>query len=203
MTSFFTFFQTNRSGILLFVFLLFAAAFLLQWLAWIFAKGRFKKGGMIGGTGTGTGDGLPRPARFVLTDLAVKIINEFRHLLALLVFIIFAFALTYSLIKAGSLSTGNAIDNLKGALEGVVATLGGLVGSIIGYYFGESSVTAPSSSDSSNTTNPDKSVQQKPPAATGKATGAVETGAPPIKDPQSTATGKQPDAPTSGTSTGS
>jgi hypothetical protein len=201
MTSFFTFFQNNRGGILLFVFVLFAAVFVLQWLAWIFAKGRFGKAGMTS-TGTGTGDGSPKPARFVLTDFVVKIINEFRHLLALLVFIIFAFALGYSLIKAGSITTGNAIDNLKGALEGVVATLGGLIGSIIGYYFGESSVTASTASDASGTTSANQAVQ-KPPAAAGKPTGAIETGAPPIKDPQSSTGGKQPQTPTGGTSTGS
>jgi hypothetical protein len=201
MTSFFTFLQNNRSGILLFVFVLFAAVFLLQWLVWIFAKGRFNKAS-TSSTGTGTGDGSPKPARFVLTDFVVKIINEFRHLLALFVFIIFAFALGYSLIKAGSLTTGNAIDNLKGALEGVVATLGGLIGSIIGYYFGESSVTP--TTDSSNTTSSDKPLEQKPPATGEKTTGAVKTGAPPIKDQRSSSPAeKLPDAPHGGTSTGS
>lgn len=105
-------------------------------------RGRFK--GRSGtGTGTGTGDGSSKAAGFVLTEAAVKIINEFRHLLALLVLVIFGFALSFSLIKAGSLTTGDLVMNMKGALEGVVATLGGLVGSIIGYYFGESSTSKP------------------------------------------------------------
>ncbi|HEX7721216.1 MAG TPA: hypothetical protein VF397_03605 [Pyrinomonadaceae bacterium] len=196
MSSFFTFFQNYRSGILLFIFVLFAGAFLLQWLAWIFARGRFTRDAMST-TGTGTGDGSVKPSGFVLTEAAVKIINEFRHLLALLIIVIFAFALAYSLIKAGSLTTGDAITNLKGALEGVVATLGGLVGSIIGYYFGESSKT--NKSDAS-----EKTVQQQPPPTDATATGTGVTGAPPIvKDPQASTTGKQQPSSAGGTSTGS
>jgi|ERR1051326_3828757 hypothetical protein len=165
MTKFFTFLQTYRAGVLLFLLILIVSVFLTQWLAWIFARGRFRRSGS--GVGTGTGDGSSKTAGFVLADFLVKIINEFRHLLALLVLVIFAFALAFSLIKAGSLSTGDAVSNMKGAIEGVVATLGGLVGSIIGYYFGESSITKPGD------LKPDGSPQavQSPPAkdAAGKA----------------------------------
>ena len=171
MGRFFTFLQTYRSGILLLLLIFIVSVFLVQWLTWIFAKGRFKRGigpGSISGTGTGTGDGSSKArTTYVLTEAVVKIINEFRHLLALLVLVIFAFALAFSLIKAGSLSTGDAVANMKGAVEGVVATLGGLVGSIIGYYFGESSTAKPDSKSS------DGSPQaiQSPPAkdAAGKA----------------------------------
>ena len=133
MSRLFTFLQIYRSGIFLLVLLLASAAFLVQWFAWIFGVGRFGNVATPGKT-----------VSFVFSEFTFKIINEFRHLLALLVVVIFSFALGYSLIKAGSLptSTGSpsVIDNMKEALQAVVATLGGLVGSIIGYYFGESSV---------------------------------------------------------------
>jgi hypothetical protein len=104
---------------------------LIQWLSWIFLKGRFKP---RTGTGTGTGDGS-QSIRFVFTDLLVKIINDFRHLLALLMVIIFAATLGFMLFRAGTNMT-----DMADALQVVVATLGGLLGSILGYYFGESAV---------------------------------------------------------------
>lgn len=182
MTTFFTFLQTYRAGILLLLLILTILVFLLQWLAWIFARGRFKRstpdkegadvgaqGGPGDGTGglRGTGDGTVstdvrgRAARFILTEAATKLINEFRHLLALLIIVIFSFALAFSLIKAGSLTTGSAVDNMKEALGGVVATLGGLVGSIIGYYFGESSVVKPTEPKPAG--SPGTEAVQKPP----------------------------------------
>ena len=135
MDSLFTFLQTYRSGILLLLLILASTVFLVQWLAWIFGKGRFSR----------TPPSTSRAElRFIFSEAAVKIINDFRHLLALLIVLIFAFALGYALIKAASVATGGdsptTVDNMKEALQGVVATLGGLVGSIIGYYFGESSV---------------------------------------------------------------
>lgn len=168
MERLFTFLQTYRGGILLLLFALAGIAFLVQWFAWIFAKGRFRPRG-TGGTGTGTGAGIDsgKAVSFIFSEAAVKIINEFRHLLALLIVMIFAFALGYSLIKAASLPTGasmpSTIDNMKEALQGVVATLGGLVGSIIGYYFGESSITkgSPSTSDAGSG-QPSVEVQKPP-----------------------------------------
>lgn len=133
MSSFFNFLQFYRSGIFLLLLLLAGIAFLVQWFAWIFGAGRFRKDATSGNT-----------VSFIFSAATVKIINEFRHLLALLIVVIFSFALGYSLIKAASLpaSAGSpsVIDNMKEALQAVMATLGGLVGSIIGYYFGESSV---------------------------------------------------------------
>ena len=65
--------------------------------------------------------------------LFVKVITEFRHLLALVIVSIFAFALGYALFTS---DPGG--DDLSKNLQAVTSTLGGLVGSIIGYYFGES-----------------------------------------------------------------
>jgi hypothetical protein len=139
----FTFLETYRSGILFLLFCLASVAFLVQWFAWIFGKGRFSKAGTP--TGADTDSGSVKPLRFFIAEAAVKIINDFRHLLALVLVLIFAFALGYSLIKAASVMTGanapSVVENMKNALQAVMATLGGLVGSIIGYYFGESSVT--------------------------------------------------------------
>lgn len=146
MSRLFTFLQSYRSGILFLFFCLAAVAFLVQWFAWIFGKGRFRLLPANGKDGVGGKAEL----RFVFSEAIVKIINDFRHLLALIIVLIFAFALGYSLIRAGSLQTGtgapSVIDNMKEALQAVVATLGGLVGSIIGYYFGESSVAKASDS---------------------------------------------------------
>lgn len=119
-------------------FVLASIVFLVQWFAWILAVGRFAA------TTSATGSGGRAELRYIFSEATVKIINDFRHLLALIVVLIFAIALGYSLWKAASVETSadspSVVDNMKEALQAVVATLGGLVGSIIGYYFGESSV---------------------------------------------------------------
>ena len=153
MDTFFTFLQTYRSGIVLLLFILASLVFFIQWLVWISGKGRFARTSLP----TARAD-----LRFIFSDAAVKIINDFRHLLALIIVLIFAFALGYSLIKAASVSTNatspTTLDNMKEALQAVVATLGGLVGSIIGYYFGESSVaTKP---PETGVTQPSPAVQE-------------------------------------------
>src|SRR5687768_2965653 len=96
MNTLFTFLQTHRSAILLLLLILASIVFFVQWLAWIFGRGRFGK--------------IPPPSaraelRFIFSEAAVKIINDFRHLLALIIVLIFAFALGYSLIKAASVLT--------------------------------------------------------------------------------------------------
>lgn len=142
LDSFFTWLQAHRGGIAFLLLMVASLALLVQWIAWIFGYGRFAS--PSGGTGTGTGSGGRAELRYIFSEATVKIINDFRHLLALVIVLIFAFALGYSLIKAASIQTNASsptmIANMKEALQGVVATLGGLVGSIIGYYFGESSV---------------------------------------------------------------
>src|SRR6266853_312047 len=106
MDRLFTFLQTYRGGILVFFFSLAALAMLVQWFAWIFGIGRFGKD-LTSGT---------KALSVAFSEATFKIINEFRHLLALLVFIVFAFALAYSLIKAASLPTDpnspSTIDNM-------------------------------------------------------------------------------------------
>lgn len=102
--------------------LIIIALLLVNWLLWMFGKGRFKE--IVAPTSR---------IRYLMADLFVKIIDDFRHLLALIVVSIFAFALLYGFIIAGT-----EIENIKSVLQAIVSTLGGLVGLIIGYYFGES-----------------------------------------------------------------
>lgn len=104
---------------------LFAAAFFVQWISWVFEFGRFKRKEQKEGEGKGAA------LRFVITEAAVKLVNDFRHLLALLIVGIFGGALFYVLGKA------NGATEMWEALKTVTATLGGIVASIIGYYFGE------------------------------------------------------------------
>lgn len=157
MNRLFTFMQTYRSGILLLLFSLAALAALVQWFAWIFGIGRFGKDIQSGS----------KALTIAFSEFVFKIINEFRHLLALLVFMVFAVALIYSLVKAASIpvdaNSPSTIDNMKEALQGVVATLGGLVGSIIGYYFGESSaVKGPVTTGDSGGSKPAPEIQAPP-----------------------------------------
>jgi hypothetical protein len=154
MDSLFTFLQTYRSGIFTLLLVLASIVFFIQWLSWIFNLGRF---------GKAAPPGTRAELRFIFSEATVKIINDFRHLLALLIVLIFAFALGYSLIKAATAPSSadppTMIDNMKEALQAVVATLGGLVGSIIGYYFGESSVVK------NPDTKPVEATGTKPPPA--------------------------------------
>jgi hypothetical protein len=180
MERFLNFIQAYRSGILFLLLIVAIIAFLIQWIAWIFGLGRFRRFGT--GTGTGTGSGTSRAElRYIFSEATVKIINDFRHLLALVIVLIFAFALGYSLIKASLLPGGtpSVIDNMKEALQAVVATLGGLVGSIIGYYFGESSVVKaaePRPPDTGATNAPE--VQKPPPPSGSEA--SVKAPPPPV-----------------------
>lgn len=111
---------------------------IVNWIAWIFNFGRYRdgkantKGSVI----------------FIITEMIVKIITDFRHFLALILVLIFAGALIY----ACSISDGK-IDDLSKALQAVVSTLGGLVGSIVGYYFGESAAKSRNNADNNNSEN--------------------------------------------------
>jgi len=156
MARLFTFMETYRSGILLLIFSLAAFAMLVQWFAWILGVGRF-------GREISSGS---KALSIAFSEFVFKIINEFRHLLALLVFMVFTVALIYSLVKAASIpadgNTASVIGNMKEALQAVVATLGGLIGSIIGYYFGESSVKGSATPTDSATTKPAPEIQAPP-----------------------------------------
>jgi hypothetical protein len=119
----FFFFYDTRGGILVFVFFLIALLIALRAVMWMFALGRFA--------------GPPKTASslgYVIADFFVKLIDDFRHLLALFLVAIFVAVLAYALLKVN----GGA-DEINKALQAVMATVGGLIGSIVGYYFGEES----------------------------------------------------------------
>jgi len=96
------------------------------WIAWILRIGRFKPA-----------DGGQRispeqaPLSFIIADAAVKLVNDFRHLLALLLVLIYGGTLAWVL------EASDTPDHMWEGLKTVTATLGGVVASIIGYYFGE------------------------------------------------------------------
>jgi hypothetical protein len=129
MGDFLTFLDTHRGGILMLMVCLAFVAIVVQWVAWIFSIGRFRRTEM-------PATGRQQNLRYIFAQIAVKIINDFRHFLALVIVLIFALALAYAMLQAGS-----TMNDMKDALQAVAATLGGLVGSIVGYYFGESAAT--------------------------------------------------------------
>ena len=133
MESFLSLISDYWLAVILFFASLFSLMILFTWLAWLFSWGRF---GQVD---------LARPyrtLRFIIGDLIVKIIYEFRHLLALIITTIFAFALVYAMVHATATN-----GDMSNAIQGVVASLGGLIGSIIGYYFGESAASRAAASD--------------------------------------------------------
>lgn len=155
MTNFFTFLETHRNGILLTLLCLAFVAFIVQWFAWIFSKGRFWRGGDAPASNAASAQ--KQNLRYIISDAIIKIVNDFRHLLALVIIGIFAVALCFTLFQ-----TSPNLENMKEALQAVVATLGGLVGSIIGYYFGESAVIK--AREAENATDPAKGTITMGPA---------------------------------------
>lgn len=150
MTRLLTYFAEHWTGILVLILVLFALALLANWLSWILGIGRFKGRGASPGTSGGI--------RYVITDFFVKIISEFRHLLALVIVSLFAVTLFLAMIPG--LRASN-VDTIKEGVQAVAAALGGLIGSIIGYYFGESAAAKRESQSPS--LGLDAPVQTSPP----------------------------------------
>lgn len=125
MSTFLGFLAAQRNGVLLLLLVLTVLSLLLNWLLWMFRVGRYR----------GSSPQTDSKLRLVLTDFFIKLINDFRHLLALVVVVLFAAVLFLAMapgVKSGKLS------DIKDGVQAVAAALGGLLGSIIGYYFGES-----------------------------------------------------------------
>ena len=70
--------------------------------------------------------------RFVIAELFAKLIDDFPHLLALIIVVIFMMTIAYALWVAG----GNVAD-LNASLQAVTGSFSGIIGVIICYYFGE------------------------------------------------------------------
>jgi hypothetical protein len=124
MGSMFQFFIDNAGGIAVLLLSLVVACGVLQWVLWLFGLGRFR-------------DIAPREAntRYILTQLLVKVITDFRHFLALVIILVFAIAL-FASVAPGAISSN--VDDVAKGVQAVAAGLGGLIGLIVGYYFGES-----------------------------------------------------------------
>ena len=152
------FFRDYTSTILTIIVLLAAMVLILQWLMWLFKVGRFKPSNSNDSSNSTDNDFWYVIANFV------KLINDFKHLLALIIIMIFAWVLIYSVMHAINLdknpSSQTNFENLKDVMQAVVASLGGIVGSIIGYYFGESA--AKGKSNETNLNAGDQEVEQNP-----------------------------------------
>lgn len=172
------FLEDHFTGIFIAILLLLGLALFLNWLFWVFGWGRHKVKQLL--------PGQPAPKggiMFIFAELMVKIINDFRHFLALILVLIFAIALGYAFY----VSHGN-VEELSKAMQAVVATLGGLIGSIVGYYFGESKAIAQAQGGgtSGGGTTSSSTV---PPVLPGSAisggisAASAQTGTPPIVPP--------------------
>ena len=118
----FGFFQDYWGGILVFALLVVFILKVVDVLGRIFGWGIYKD------LKYNSKDGL----QYLILEFFIKIVNDFRHLLAIIVFLIFGFSLIY-FVTYPDIAYEERLDGLKT----VVAVLGGLTGSIIGYYFGE------------------------------------------------------------------
>lgn len=142
------FLEQNRNTILLMLVLLFALGLLVQWMAYILGKGRYS-GDHRGGQSVG----------YVAGTFFATIINDFRHLLALVVMGVFAITLFAAMLPG--LQTGD-MEMIKEGVTVVAAALGGLIGSIIGYYFGESAASRTPQPSGGGTVTPSGPAMQRP-----------------------------------------
>lgn len=104
---------------------------LVHYILFMFRLGRYKPV-----EGDSEGDG----SRGFLRIFVLKTVTNFRNLLALVVAVIFTGALFYAMVFASK--DDETFKQQMEAIQVVVASLGGLIGSIIGYYFGESKAAA-------------------------------------------------------------
>lgn len=128
MEELFTTLETYRTGIFVLVLLCFVFLLLLDWVMRILSLGKYKRSLRVSIRSEARQSGF----LFLMGELLSKIITDFRHFLAILLLIIFGIALFLAIDFAKN------VEDLSKALQSVMATLGTLIGSIIGYYYGES-----------------------------------------------------------------
>jgi hypothetical protein len=174
---FFTFLYQERGGIFVLLVCIAFAAGVIRYLAWIFGWGRFAPD-RVKSTGTLSTSTLSDSRfGFVIATFFTNLINDFRHLLALILVLIFAAVLGAAMWRAAT------VEDFGKAVQGVAATLGGLIGSIIGYYFGESAVKR-SQPAIAKPTPAGPSIQSPTTAeAAAAAPGITPAAAPPPPDP--------------------
>ena len=137
----------------------------IQWFCWIFQIGRFKA--------TSRTDTAPQDesqhVRYIIANLFVNIINDFRHLLALVIVLVFAITLFVVLYK-------NPATEIGSAMQSVSSVFGGLIGAIIGFYFGEKSALRDNNSNNTNEIEEqiDTPQQEQPAEQKGKQTDQSE-----------------------------
>jgi hypothetical protein len=161
---------THRSAVFVLLVAAFGVVGMVQWLAWIFRRGRFR----VEPGQTQLARGATNSLGYVAANFFVEIINDFRHLLALVIVGVFAVALGVAMYPG--FRQWNVEEIGKG-VEAVAAALGGLIGSIIGYYFGESAATQRAGISRTRDTAPVQAspvtqtpiaVQQAPPPPAGR-----------------------------------
>lgn len=111
---------------------LFLIGAFITWMAWVGGRWRFDPSSRNEKFQETT-------IRYMFVKFLTEIINDFKHILALL--IVLMFVITVGCILYFALFIQNDFATLKDGLQLIVATLGGLVGSIVGYYFGESAAS--------------------------------------------------------------
>jgi hypothetical protein len=151
---------TRASAIALMVGVVLAGVGVVHWLAWIFGWGRFD----VRRARLEHARGRPQNVRYLLTEGLVKIINDFRHLLALLFLALFGVCLAYVLSQA------TTVAEMKEGLAAVASTIGVVLASIIGYYFGEARGAAATQPPSAPAQPPPELAQTPPPPSAQAAT---------------------------------
>lgn len=158
----------NRGALWTLVGLLAVLCAFVTWMAWVFGWGRFAhRQRPTPSSG--------QPLRYIVANLFVEIINDFRHFLALVIVVLFAVALFAAMYPG--FRARNVTDLAEG-VESVAAALGGLIGSIIGYYFGESAATRKDDNRSTDEVRDTSTPVQQMPG--GKIDGVIAAPEPPV-----------------------
>lgn len=118
------FLSENATGIIMLILIVLVGLYAMNSVAKTFSWGRYKRTTEAGETNS--------TLYYGVSVFFVNLINDFKHLLALVIVIIFTGLIIYSM------AAGTNFTEKLDALKLVIASLGGLLGSIIGYYFGES-----------------------------------------------------------------
>ncbi|MEW5939161.1 MAG: hypothetical protein AB1750_05840, partial [Chloroflexota bacterium] len=165
MQNFLTFLDQNSGGLLVLAGIVIFLILIIQWITWIFGLGRYKKA--LGAAGSLR----DKTAQFVFGEFLAKVINDFRNLLAVMMVLVFALVLVFTIFRSAT------HEETTSSLQAVMSTLGALVGPIVGYYFGESAAKSAAPAPVSASQAP---MQQKP--AEGMNEEISEAPAPPPSD---------------------